>query len=243
MDGSPRWRLACCYWRRTGAQDRRANSRIDVEQYTIDAEISPNTQSLAAKATVRFIPLDDGVTSASFELNNALNVSKVVDDQGKQIPASRNQQDFSVRLSFDQPLPKGQPVTVTFFYDGKLTGKEDSPVYGIKFAAIHPDFAYLMYPARWFPVNGYTTDRFAATMRVTVPTGYSVVGSGLDTHQTAGDKNTCEYKFDKPSFPGSIAVVKEQPRQGAVGGRRHGALFPRARRPKWRSRTARRSAK
>ena len=29
------------------------------EQYTIDAEISPNTQSLTAKATVRFIPLDE----------------------------------------------------------------------------------------------------------------------------------------------------------------------------------------
>lgn len=53
----------------TPAQERRAaTSKIDVEQYTIDAEISPNTQSVAAKATVRFIPLDDGITSASFEL-------------------------------------------------------------------------------------------------------------------------------------------------------------------------------
>ena len=34
------------------AQDRR--SRIDVEQYTIDAEVSPATQSLTAKASVRF---------------------------------------------------------------------------------------------------------------------------------------------------------------------------------------------
>ena len=130
--------------------------------------------------------MDDNVTSAVFELNNALNVSSVVDDAGKQIPASRNQQDFTVRLSFDQPLPKGQPVTLTFYYDGKLTGQEDSPVYGIKFAAIHPDFAYLMYPARWFPVSGYTTDRFAAEMRITVPAGYTVVGSGLDTHQAVG---------------------------------------------------------
>ena len=65
---------------------------------------------------------------------------------GKQIPASRNQQDFTVRLSFDQPLPKGQPVTVTFNYDGHLTGQEDSPVYGIKFGAIHQDFAYLITP-------------------------------------------------------------------------------------------------
>src|SRR5438552_18688716 len=36
------------------AQDRR--SRIDVEQYTIDAEISPNTQSLTAKAALRPLP-------------------------------------------------------------------------------------------------------------------------------------------------------------------------------------------
>ncbi len=68
-----------------------------------------------------------------------------------------------------------------------------------------------MYPARWFPVSGYTTDRFAADMNITVPTGYTVLGSGLDSHQTAGDKNVYEFKFERPSFPGSIAVVKEQP--------------------------------
>ena len=191
------------------SQDRR--SRIDVEQYTIDAEVSPNTQSLSAKVSVRFVPIDDNITSAAFELNNALNVSRVVDDKGKQIPASRNQQDFTVRLSFEQPLTKGQPVTITFYYDGKLSGQEDSPVYGIKFAAIHPDFAYLLYPGRWFPVSGYTSDRFATDMRVTVPMGYAVLGSGLDSKETVGDKNRYQIKFERPSFPGSIAIVKGQP--------------------------------
>ena len=81
------------------AQERR--SRIDVEQYTIDAEISPSTQSIAVKAVVRFTPLDDNVTSAAFDLNNALNVSRVLDAQDKQIPASHNQQDSTVRLSFE----------------------------------------------------------------------------------------------------------------------------------------------
>src|ERR1019366_3132619 len=191
------------------SQDRR--SRIDVEQYTIDAEVSPAAQSLTAKTSVRFVPLDDNITSAAFELNNALNVSRVVDDKGKQIPASRNQQDFTVRLSFEQPLVKGQAVTITFYYDGKLTGQEDSPVEGIKFAAIHPDFAYLMSPARWFPVSGYTTDRFAADVRVTVPAGYTVLGSGIDSRRAAGEKNLFEFKFEHPSFPGSIAVVKGDP--------------------------------
>jgi aminopeptidase N len=191
------------------AQDRR--SRIDVEQYTIDAEISPSAQTIAVKAAVRFTPLDDNVASAAFDLNNALNVSRVLDAQGKQIPASRNQQDSTVRLSFEQPLPKGQPVTITFYYDGRLTGQEDSPVYGIKFAAIHADFAYLTYPARWFPVSGYTTDRFMADVRVTAPAGYTVLGSGIDSRQAAGEKNVFEFKFEHPSFPGSIAVVKGDP--------------------------------
>jgi peptidase M1-like protein len=195
-----------------GAMAQPANrSRIDVKEYTVDAEVSPNTSSLAAKVTVRFIPLDDNISALPFELNNALNVSRVVDDKGKQIQASRNQQDFTVRLNFDQPLVKGQPVEITFYYDGHLTGQEDSPVYGIKFAAIHPDYAFLMYPARWFPVSGYTTDRFAADMRVTVPMGYSVLGSGIDSKQTAGDKNMFEFKLARESFPGSIAVVKDQP--------------------------------
>src|ERR1017187_4128759 len=198
------------------AQDRR--SRIDVQQYTIDAQVSPGAQSLAAKATVRFVPLDDNITSANFELNNALNVSRVVDDAGKQLQASRNQQDFSVRLSFDQPLVKGQAVTITFYYDGKLSGQEDSPVYGIKFAAIHPDFSFLMYPARWFPVSGYTTDRFSADLSVTVPAGYIVLGSGNDSKETAGDKTRYQLKFERPSFPGSIAIVKGPPARVATEG-------------------------
>lgn len=188
------------------AQERR--NRIDVERYDIEAEINPNTQTLQAKATVRFTPLDDNATSATFELNNALNLSKVTGEKGESIPPSRSQQDFTVRLSFDQPLPKGKPATVTFYYDGRLTGQEDSPVYGIKFAAIRNDFAYLLYPARWFPVAGYTSDRFAAKLQVTVPAGYAVLGSGIDTAEDAGAKKVYTLQFDRESFPGSLAVVR-----------------------------------
>src|SRR5579885_832694 len=194
------------------AQERRA--RIHVDHYVIDAEVQPRTQSLIAKATVRFVPLDDNINSVSFELNNALNVSRVVlvvDGKEKQIPASRSQQDFSVRLSFDEYLAKGQPVQVTLNYDGHLTGNEDSPVYGIKFAAIHDDYAFLMYPARWFPINGYTTARFSAEMNITVPSGYKVLAPGIEASQPQGDKVVSNFKFDHPSFPGSIAVVKDTP--------------------------------
>ncbi len=191
------------------AQERR--SRIDVEHYVINAEVNENTQTLTAKTAVRFVPLEDNVTSATFELNNALNVARVTDDGGRQVPASRAQQDFSVRLNFDQPLTKGKPVDVTFEYDGRLTGNEDSPVYGIKFGAIHNDYAYLMYPARWFPISGYTTDRYSAEMNITVAAGNKVVASGLETSHPNGDKTVYSFKFDQNSFPGSIAVVRGDP--------------------------------
>ena len=202
------------------AQDRGTGSgRIDVDNYTIDADINPHTQALTANVKVRFIPLDNGLSTASFELNNAFNVSRVVDDSGRQIPTSRSSQDFTIHLSFPEPLMKGKPETLTFSYDGRLTGQEDSPVYGIKFGAIQNDYAYLMYPARWFPVNGYTADRFTANMHITVPAGYQVIASGLGSSQpAAAGKTAFTFQFDKPSFPGSIAIVQGDPVKVDSGG-------------------------
>jgi tetratricopeptide (TPR) repeat protein len=195
-----------------GAQDKGGKrARIDVENYSIDAEINPHTQALSANVKVRLIPLDSDVSSASFELNNALEVSRVVDETGRQLPASRSSQDFTVRVSFPAPLTKGKATTLTFTYDGRLSGQEDSPVYGIKFASIQNNFAYLMYPARWFPINDYTVDRYTANLRITVPTGFKVIASGLEKSERVGDKTVYSFNHTKPSFPGSIAVVQGDP--------------------------------
>ncbi len=197
----------------TEAQDKAERAgRIAVEHYRIDAEMSPRTQSITATVQVRFTPLENNVSTAAFELNNALNVAGVVDERGRQIPTSRNQQDFTVRLTFPEPLAKGKTTTVTFTYDGHLAGTEDSPVFGIRFAAIKPEYAYLMYPARWFPVSGYTTDRFTAETRITVPAGYEVLASGIGASDKVGaDKTVYTFRYDHPSFPGSIAVVQAKP--------------------------------
>jgi tetratricopeptide (TPR) repeat protein len=199
------------------AQERRPAARIDVQHYAIDAEVNPATQSLAANVQVQFIPLDD-VNSAAFELNNSLNLARVVDEAGRQIPASRSQQDFNVRLNFPSTLPKGKPATLTFTYDGKLTGNEESPVYGIKFASIASNYGYLMYPARWFPVNEYTIDRFSADMRITVPSAFRVVASGIERVDRGGDKSTYSFNYRNASFPGSIAVVQGDPSRVTANG-------------------------
>jgi tetratricopeptide (TPR) repeat protein len=182
--------------------------RIDVQNYAIDADINPRTQSLTATVKVKFVPLDSDISSLSFELNNALNLSRVTDESGRQIQTSRSTQDTAVRLNLPGPLAKGTPTTYTFAYDGRLSGQEDSPVYGIKFASIQNDYAYLMYPARWFPINDYTVDRYTADLRITVPSGFKVISGGLEKDEPAGDKTAYDFQFDKPSFPGSIAIVQ-----------------------------------
>ncbi len=203
-----------------GQQDRgQARARIDVQMVALDAQIDPNAGTLSATAKVTFIPLDN-TSSVTFELNNALNLSRVTDVEGRQITASRFGEDNSVRLSMPQVLPKGQPATLVFVYSGKLTGQEDSPVFGIKFAAITPEVAYLMYPARWFPVNDYTVDRFASDFKITVPDGYHVVASGngvADANAPAGMR-TERFQFTQASFPGSIAVVRGEPKTVAASG-------------------------
>ncbi len=151
--------------RRTGRQ----RARIDVQGYLIDAQIDPAAQTINATALVRFTPLDD-TNTLTFELNNALSLTKVLDEDGRADPgvAHAGRHERSAESAADA-CRRASPPRLTFIYDGKLTGNEESPVFGIKFAAIHPDFAYLMYPARWFPVNDYTTDRFSSDLKVTVP--------------------------------------------------------------------------
>jgi hypothetical protein len=196
------------------AQDGRRAARIDVESYAIQAQVNPETQSLTAKVTLRFTPLDDQTSSVSFDLNNALNVSRITDEKGGQISGSRATGDHSIQLSFPAGLPKGQPQTITFEYDGRLTGNEESPIYGIKFAAITPEISFLLYPARWFPVSGYTADRFNASVEVTVPAGYTVLGSGTESKSGAASVFT----FPRASFPGSIAVVRGAAVKNATDG-------------------------
>jgi tetratricopeptide (TPR) repeat protein len=201
------------------AQDRR-QGRVRVEHYTIDAEINPRSQTIQANVQARVIPLEDNQSSATFELHNALNISRVVDSEGRQIGVSRSQEDFSAKLSFPYAAVKNKPIDLTFTYDGRLSGQEDSPVYGIKFASIQNDFAYLMYPSRWFPVADYSAGRFTADMRITVPTGYRVIASGIETTGAApaSDKKLFTFQYKNPSFPGSIAVVQGEGQRVSSGG-------------------------
>jgi aminopeptidase N len=190
------------------------NGRVEARQYTIDANVNPRTQSINATVKVDFVALGAADT-AVFQLNNALKISKVVDSSGQTLNAVREAQDSSVHIALLTPLTKGQSSSLTITYDGQLTGSQDSPVYGITFASLKPDFGFLLYPSRWFPITGYTVDRFTAELHITTPSEYKVVASGDEKVEPQSGGQT-KYSFaytQNPSFPGSIALVKEQPQK------------------------------
>ena len=64
-----------CIALRTGAPTQERRSRIDVQKYTIDAEVNPRTQSLSATVKIEFTPLENS-SDATFELNNCAELSR-----------------------------------------------------------------------------------------------------------------------------------------------------------------------
>ena len=210
-------RRACCFYlvllvSVIGARPARAaeKPRLRVDDYQIDAELQPLTHKLVARAKVKFTALED-ISVATFQLNNALRITKLVDENGKPLSPERVTQESSVRFALNNGLAKNASTTVTFEYEGTLENADDSPVQGLKLAYVGPDTSYLLYSGLWFPVSNYGIDRFTSTINITVPAHMIVIGSGKETAATAAAKKnalanskTYSFTWDKPSFPGTI---------------------------------------
>jgi aminopeptidase N len=199
--------------------------RLRVDDYQIDADLNPHSHSISARAKVKFSALED-LSVATFELNNALRLTKVLDANNKPLSAERVTQDFTVRVPLASGLSKDNSTTLTFEYEGILNSADDSPVQGLKLASIGDDTSYLLYASRWFPVSGYGINRFTATINVTVPPHMVVIGSGKETEtsgtskKSAGGLPTKTYSFvwDRPSFPGTIVAGVLQETKSDEGG-------------------------
>ncbi len=188
--------------------------RLRVDDYQIDAELIPHAHKITAQAKVKFTALED-LNVATFELHNALRVTKVLDAAGKPLSTERVTQDSTVRVQLATPLAKDTSTTLAFDYEGVLDSADESPVQGLKLAYIGDDTSYLLYAGRWFPVNAYGLNRFTATVNLTVPAHMVVIGSGKETagnaptaKRPAGSLPTKTFSFtwDKPNFPGTIVA-------------------------------------
>ncbi len=181
--------------------------QVDVSGYVIHADLDPANGRLTATANVTFTALQD-LNSVSFGLNNGLQVTKLTDAANANVPFERNTADSTLHISPVVSVPKGSTTTWTFTYAGSPS-VETSPVEGIDFAQVADPVSVLLYPGRWFPMNGLYTDRFRAEVHVTVPSGERVIGSGYTTqHKLAGDRTEFIFNWTKPGLPGTIVAGK-----------------------------------
>ena len=190
-------------------------TRLRVDDYQIDVELLPQTHKLIARAVVKVTALED-INVATFQLNDALRVTKLTDANNKPLTPERNTQDSTVRFALNSDLAKNATTTFTFEYEGTLESADDSPVQGLKLAYVGPETSYLLYSGLWFPVAGYGVNRFTSTISVTVPAHMMVIGSGKESSATAtagakkqpvaaiANSKTFTFTWDKASFPGTI---------------------------------------
>ncbi len=182
-------------------------SNINITGYVIDAQLDPAEHTLKATARVTFTATDT-VSSAIFELHNALKVNSVTDGQNHQLNGERGP-NATISVALPSPMSKGAKATFTFDYEGTLSGSEESPVEGLKVASIGDPISYLLYAGRWFPMVGYLTDRFTAEIHVTIPAGYRAVGSGsTGSPRSVSGGQQYSFNWTKPSFPGTIIAGK-----------------------------------
>jgi len=188
-------------------------ARLRVDDYQIQAELTPHLHQISATAKVKFTALQD-LNVAVFELHNGLRVTKVLDANSKPLSAERVTQDSTIRVPLPQGLQKDATTSLTFEYEGQLETADDSPVPGLKLAYIGDDTSYLLYAGRWFPVSGYGLNRFTSTISVSVPSHMLAIGSGKSAVNDSAKKpssnglptKTFTFVSTKPSFPGTIVA-------------------------------------
>ena len=112
-----------------------------------------------------------------------------------------------------RPLP-GTKVTLTFDYSGPISSEEDSPTRGVRFASVDKTSAYLLLPARWFPLTNYPSNRYTGTFKIIVPDSFAVAGTGKADAPTMmpaigkGMPGQAAYVFhcDRPAANGSFVA-------------------------------------
>jgi tetratricopeptide (TPR) repeat protein len=146
--------------------------------YDVSATLDAIGQSLSATAKIDLTAIEAS-SNVRVELHSNLVVKEVKGPEGKPLTFERdNQNPLFVNVQLLTPVATNGHITLSFTYSGLLFNEENSPVPGVRVASITKDGAYLLLPARWFPLTNYPSNRYTGTFRLNVPENFAVAGSG-----------------------------------------------------------------
>jgi tetratricopeptide (TPR) repeat protein len=177
--------IALCFWAAVPlhAQVPRPATFL-AQHYDVAASLDSIGQSITATAKIDFKAVEAS-SSVRVELHPNLIVKEVKGPDGKPLTFERdNQNPLVVVVQLATPVATDGHVTLTYAYSGLLFNEENSPVPGLRAAAINKDGAYLLLPARWFPLTNFPSNRYTATFRLNVPDSFAVAGTGKSSAPT-----------------------------------------------------------
>jgi aminopeptidase N len=153
--------------------------------YDVEVMLHPEDQTLSALVKVKFVATQVSRTLL-VELHPDLRVNSVKTADGKELSFDRDN-DSPLLLSVALPgtATPGKQIDLVFDYAGPISSEDDSPTRGVRFASVDKTSAYLLLPARWFPLTNYPSNRYTGTFRVIVPDTFVVVGTGKADAPTA----------------------------------------------------------
>jgi predicted negative regulator of RcsB-dependent stress response len=146
--------------------------------YIVEVILHPEDQTIAAQAKVDFVANQVSKTVA-VELHPDLKLNSIHVPGGKPLEFERDKTyPLMLTVGLLEPATPGKQVTLIFEYGGPVSSEEDSPTKGVRFASVDKTSAYLLLPARWFPLTNFPSNRYTGTFKLVVPDTFAVVGTG-----------------------------------------------------------------
>jgi hypothetical protein len=181
--------------------------------YDVEVFLHPEDQTIQAQAKVDFVA-DQVAKTVLVELHADLHVNSVK-MAGQPLTFARdNNSPLLLTVALPSTATPGKQVTLTFDYTGPVSSEEDSPTRGVRFASVDKTAAYLLLPARWFPLTNYPSNRYTGRFNLIVPGTFAVAGTGKADPPTmqpgigAGASTQASYVFhcDEPGPVGSFVA-------------------------------------
>ncbi|HUJ32737.1 MAG TPA: M1 family aminopeptidase [Candidatus Acidoferrum sp.] len=155
------------------------------KNYDVEVQLQPDSQTLSALVKADFIANEVSRTLL-VELHPDLHINSVKTANGQVLSFQRdNNEPRYVSVGLPETATPGKQVTLTFDYSGPISNENDSPTKGVRFGSIDKTSAYLLLPARWFPLTNYPSNRYTGTFKIIVPDSFVVVGTGKSQAPTS----------------------------------------------------------
>jgi hypothetical protein len=146
--------------------------------YDVEVILHPDDQTITASVKADFVA-DQVSKTVVVELHPDLKIATIHQPNGKPLEFSRDANyPLLITVGLPETLTPGKKVTLQFDYAGPISSEEDSPTKGVRFANIDKTSAYLLLPARWFPLTNFPSNRYTGTFKLIVPDTFAVVGTG-----------------------------------------------------------------